>query len=75
MDRRFDQLHDNVTAITGAEAMTAEKVRDLALSLKAIADQLAEAGDVGGAHNLRRQSERWLAYDAWLATKPGEAQP
>ena len=48
--------------------MTPEKAREVGHSLKATADYLAEAGDLGFAHTMQRQSEWYLAHALTLAT-------
>jgi hypothetical protein len=76
MERRIIAAIQAIAGQAPTEPVTAERARDLALSLKAMADRLADAGDVGGARNMQRQAERWFAYAASAASKPpGGAQP
>ena len=60
--------------------VTPEKARNIDRSLKAMADQHAEAGDLGLARNMQRQSEWYLAYrpeadDAVLPRRSGTCCP
>jgi len=53
--------------------MTPERARDLARSYKALAEQLAEAGDNAESRRMERDAQWWLTYSIALAQTNGRA--
>lgn len=54
--------------------MRPDQARDLARSYKALAEQLAEAGDNAESRRLERDAQWWLTYSIALAQTTGESE-